>query len=127
MPYKRPGEFYYPSAGAAAEIQHGQPVLVDGVAGIAVKQKAASWNVGLAAADRIAVGERFGVIIKGIVEVNTVAGLAKGDAVYIAANGTLTEAATGATKFGRVHEVVGDGRGVRTGKVRVNLDAKDSF
>jgi len=62
------------------------------------------------------------------VQVNTVAGFAKGDAVYItAATGVLTETSAGNVKFGRVVEVVGDGRGVPTGKVRIDLDAKDSF
>jgi hypothetical protein len=43
------------------------------------------------------------------------------------ASNVLTETATSNTKFGRVIEVVGDGRSVPTGKVRISLDAKDSF
>jgi len=109
-------------------ITHGNPVAINNEVGIAVKQKERGWDQGLANRAIIDVGEKFWLVKKGIVQVNTVAGFAKGDAVYItAATGVLTETSAGNVKFGRVVEVVGDGRGVPTGKVRIDLDAKDSF
>lgn len=136
MPYKRPGEFYYATNTSGGYIQHGEPVVANGVVGIAVKQRATAWDAALTAHDRIADDEEFGIIVKGIVQVDNVSGFAAGDPVYLDDTGTVTdgktsyplsETSTGNLKFGRVVEVVNDGRGVPTGKVRINLDMKDSF
>lgn len=127
MPYKRPGEGHYATNTTGSAITNGKPVAVDNYVGIAVKQKIANWDAGLAAQNLIATNEDFFIITKGIVQVDEVAGFAKGDAVYIiAATGVLTETASGNVKFGRVEEIEGQ-RGTPTNKVRINLDAKDSF
>ena len=134
MPYNRPGQFHYTTNGTAGTIKHGNPVISNNVPGVAVKQKAVSWKKGLAEQDLIQPGEDYGIIAKGIVEVDDVSGFAKGDAVYIVAASVtsgvttyaLTETGSGNTPYGRVVEVVGGGRGVPTGKVRIDLDKKDS-
>lgn len=135
MPYQRPNPADYVTNGESGTIAHGSPVKEDGFVGIAVKQKAVSWSEGLAAQALIQPGEQYLILTKGEVQVDTVSGLAKGDKVYIAAASTtsgvttfaLTEVATSNTPFGVVTEVVGDGRGVPTGKVRIDLDKKDQF
>jgi len=126
MTYNRPGQGTHEVNNTADPINHGDPVSINGHVGVAVKQKERGWDQGLANRSVIDVGEKFWIVKKGIVQVNNVAGLVDGDEVYIAADGTLSET-VGGEKFGRVVEVVGDGRGVPTGKVRIDLDAKDSF
>ena len=134
MPYNRPGNIYYTTNAQSGTLKHGQLVISDEIVGVAIKQKPVSWKLGLADQQIIAVGEKFAMIVKGIVEVPLVGGLAKGDDVYLAAAATnsgvttfaLSETATG-TRVGRVVEVVGDGRGVPAGKVRIDLDQKDSI
>lgn len=133
MPYNRPGTKYYAENDTGGTIVHGSPVVFDNIPGIATKQKAVPWAEGLASQDLIQDGESFVMDITGVCEVDNVSGFAKGDAVYIIAASEsggvttfeLTETAGSNTPFGRVVEVVGDGRGVPAGKVRINLDTKD--
>lgn len=127
MTYNRPGAGTHVVNDTAGVLLHGVPAKLQNFVGVVVKQKATSWSAGLTPQNQIAVGEKCWMITKGIVQVDNVAGFAKGDPVYIDATNTLTETATSNTKFGKVIEVVGDGRSVPTGKVRISLDAKDSF
>lgn len=127
MPYNRPGRGVYVTNDSGGVIQHGTPVAIDNYVGVALKQKAPGWDSLVADETEIENGEQFFLITKGIVQVDTVTGFAKGDAVYIDdSTNTLTETSTDNIKFGRVHEVAGE-RGTPTGKVRIDLDAKDSF
>ena len=137
MTYSRPGKMFYPTAATKAVV-HGMPVIEENIPGVAIKQGAPAFGTGPAfvagvtnpALVTIAIAEHFVILSKGIVEVpvQDISAGVKGDAVYItAATGVLTETSAGNVKFGRVVEVVGDGRGVPTGKVRIDLDAKDSF
>lgn len=129
MPYQRPGNGKYVTNASGGAINHGAPVLVSNYVGVAVKQKAPAVTDALATHKQIANGEDFFLITKGEVQVaNTgIAAAVKGDAIYIVpATNALTTTATANTKFGRVAEVAGK-RGVPTGKVRIDLDAKDSI
>jgi hypothetical protein len=127
MTYNRPGAGTHVVNDSGGTLAHNQPAKLQNYVGVVVKQKATHWSDGLAAEAVIQTGEQAWMITKGIVQVDTVSGFAKGDAVYITSGNVLTETATSNTKFGRVIEVVGGGRGVPTGKVRIDLDAKDSF
>ena len=127
MTYNRPGVGTHLVNTTGGELSHNQPVNLSGFVGVAVKQKHVSWKLGLSAASKIAAGEQFWCIKTGIVQVDNVAGFAKGDPVYITAANVLTETSAGNMKYGRVIEVVGGGRGVPTNKVRIDLDDKDSF
>jgi hypothetical protein len=138
MPYNRPGFMYYAIATVGTHL-HGDPVLYDGVAGVAVKQKAVAAGAAAGAATQkaIANGEQFAIISKGIVQLpNTqtgrVGGTAlsaiKGSPIYITAAHALTLTSGTNAKFGRCVEVAGAlGRGTPTGYMRVDLDKKDSF
>lgn len=134
MPYNRPGNIEYVTNDSGGTINHGDPAKIGNLVGVAVKQKAVSWTLGLDAQAQIADGEQFALIVKGIVEVPDEAGFAKGDPIYIA-DASVTSGVTTFDlnetntndKFGVVVEVVGDGRGVPTGRVRIDLDKKDSF
>lgn len=133
MPYNRPGKAHYTTNDTGGTIAHGDPVVFDGIPGIAVKQKVVSWTEGLAAQNLIQDDEDFVMIVKGIVEVPAEGGFATGDALYLAAASTtngvttfnVTETVGSNTPFGRIVEVEGDGRGVSADIVRVDLDAKD--
>jgi predicted RecA/RadA family phage recombinase len=128
MPYERPGAGYYPAA-ATKTVNHNDPVVEDGIVGVAVKQKAPNPETGLTNIQQIAIGEAFHIRTKGIkqVPVQSITSPAKGDAVYIiAATNQLTKTATSNVKYGRIVELAGQ-RGTPTGYVRVDLDAKDSF
>jgi hypothetical protein len=139
MPEVRPGEVHYATATAA--LKHGQATAIDGFVGQALKQQAypAGTGLGAAAITDIAIGEKFIVQIKGRVYfANTTTGLVggpalsavKGSPLYITiASGLLAITGTvSATvyRFGRVTEVAGE-RGVGTGMMRVDLDAKDTI
>lgn len=129
MTYVRPGAGTHLINSTGGVLAHNQPVVIGGIVGIAVKQKATAWSAGLAPANQIATSEKFWCITKGIVQVD-VASLVtpvKGDPVYITAANALTKTSAGNTKFGRIVELVGDGRTVPTGKCRIDLDMKDSF
>jgi hypothetical protein len=126
MPYSRPG--YMQQATATKAVWHGAPVTESNFVGIAVKQKAPSAGAASGTPQhQIAVGEDFNIITKGIVQVDAVAGFAVGDPVYIVeADNTLTETVGSNLKFGRVVYIAGQ-QGTPTGKVRIDLDKKDSF
>lgn len=131
MPEVRPGQVFY--AVATKAVAHGAPCTELGFAGIAIKQTAAVAGVGLGdpTITTVQVGESFIIQIKGRVYVsnaNAAGGtFSKGDPVYIiAASNALTSASAGNGKFGRVADVA-PARGVGTGRVTVDLDAKDSF
>lgn len=126
--YDRPGARFYTVATKA--VQHGAPCTEENVSGTAIKQKAPGATAALSTHQTIAIGEAFAIKNKGIVEVPAVAGVIPGDTVWInATNNVLTEADPGVgngRKYGRCVEVAGD-RGTPTGRMRVDLDAKDSF
>lgn len=127
MTYNRPGQGTHVINDSGGTLNHNQPAKLQNYVGVVVKQKAAKWSDGLVAANVIQTSEKCWMILKGIVQVPFVTGFAKGDAVYIDSSNVLTKTATSNTKFGRVIEVTGDGRSVPSGKVRISLDAKDSF
>lgn len=128
MTYSRPGKGTHVVNSTGAAIAHGSSQALSGFVGVVIKQKAQRWSDGFVTPITIANGEKCWMITKGIVQVPFVAGFAKGDPVYIIpATGVLTETATNNFKFGKVIEVVGDGRSVPSGFVRIDLDAKDSF
>jgi len=124
MPYNRPGPGVYVTNGASA-LNHGSPAAVANFVGVAVKQRARGWDQGLANQAVIDPGEQFFLITKGVVQVSNVGLTAavKGDEVYIAAGALAT---SGTVKFGRIVEIAGE-RGTPLNKVRIDLDAKDSF
>lgn len=126
MPTMMTGRIFYTTNASGGALNHGQPVLSEGRVGVAIKQKTPSWDASVASQDQIPNGEDFAMIVKGVVMVDEVAGFAVGDPVYITAANVLTETAAGNTKFGRVTEIENE-RGVPTNKVRIDLDAKDSF
>lgn len=125
MPYNRPGKLYYTTATKA--VAHGDAVIENGISGVAVKQKVAPFGTGPAtnaALYTVQIGEDFGIIDKGIVQVAAVSTPAKGDAIYItASSNALTKTASGNVKYGVVVEIAGQ-RGTPTGKMRVDLDLK---
>lgn len=125
MPYNRPGKATYVVNNSGGVLLHGQPVKEGNVVGVAVKQKATHWSDGLAVQAQIQIVEPYLVIRDGVVQVaDGGAGFVDGDAVYITSANALTKTSGGNTRFGRVVEVPGDGRGVPTGQVRVNLDER---
>jgi hypothetical protein len=137
MPYERPGAGVYVTA--TKTTPHNAPATENGIVGIAVKQKAISWKAGWSehVAASIAIGEQFHIRTKGIRQVLTsgygaaIAAGTKGQGVFIrpSDNSLRLEGATAAgdLPFGRIVEVVGDNRGVPTGKVRIDLDLKESL
>lgn len=127
MPYSRPGFAQYVKNETGGTLKQGQPFRDGkGNVGIAVKQKAGHWQDGLTTQTLIAINEQFLLLVKGVVEVDTVSGLAVGDKVFITSGNVLTETEGSNDKFGRVTEVAGE-RGTPAGKVRIDLDRKDSF
>lgn len=129
MPEVRPGQVHYATATKA--VDHGKPCTEDGFVGIAIKQQAAAAGVGLGdtTITRVGVGENFIIQIKGRVYVDNLISATKGAPIYIVAATnllTLTSNSGANPKFGRVTELAGT-RGVGTGKMRVDLDAKDGF
>jgi hypothetical protein len=136
MPYNRPGSGVYVTA--AATLNHGQAVnhVASGFVGVAVKQKQRAWDQGLANQAVIDAGEPYFIITKGVVQVSNadagIAAAAMGTPIYINATNNLVTA-TGSPKFGRIVENggpaggAGGPRGTPPGKVRIDLDTKDSF
>ncbi len=128
MTYNRPGVGTHVVNDTGGDLTHNQPAELQGFVGVLVKQKNVGSAAGLISPAKIANGEKCWMITTGIVQVDTVAGFAKGDPVHInATTNVLTETAAGAVPFGRVVEVVGDGRGVPAGKVRINLNEKGAL
>jgi hypothetical protein len=130
MPYNRPGPGVYVTNGGTA-IQHGTPQVNSGFAGVAVKQKTRAWSDAYSIQATIDAGENYYLITKGMVQVGNqdagVAAAAKGTPLYIvAATGVLTVTGPAGGKFGRIAAIAGE-RGTPTGKIRVDLDSKDSF
>jgi hypothetical protein len=133
MPYNRPGPGVYVTNGGSP-VQHGAPVTINGFVGVAVKQKSRLWSDAYSGQATIDAGEAFFIITKGVVQVGNgdagIATAAVGTPVFITAAGVLTTA-TGTPKFGRVVEnggaTKGGPRGTPAGKVRIDLDTKDSF
>src|SRR5262245_1973429 len=123
MPYNRPGAGVYVTNGSTT-LTHGQAVKASNFVGVAVKQQALPWSQGLSGQNSITSGEAYFVITKGIVQVDTVSGVAKGDGIYINVSNVLSTS-TAQTPFGRVVELAGT-RGTPTGKMRVDLDTKDT-
>jgi hypothetical protein len=129
MPYNRPGSGVYVTNGATA-LQHGQACAhASGFVGVAVKQRARQWQDAYSTQATIDPNEPFFLITKGVVQVsNADAGIQaapKGTPVYINATNNLVTA-TGSPKFGRIAEVEGQ-NGTPIGRVRIDLDSKDSF
>jgi Uncharacterized conserved protein (DUF2190) len=129
MPYSRPGYMFYATATKA--VDHGKPCVENGVAGVAVKQKAVSSAAGLGGSPdpqkNIAIGEKFAIISKGVVQIDNTGSFVVGNPIYIiAATNLLTATSAGNVKFGMCVEIAGQ-RGTPTGKMRVDLDKKDTF
>jgi hypothetical protein len=135
MPYQRPGQSVYVKNASDGIYLHGQPVCEargsNFEVGIAVKQVPAHWSDGLTAQNQIQIGEPYLILRNGVVMVeDTGQGFVDGDEVYISETTNAlskNDAGAGLLKFGKVVEVPGDGRGVPTGMVRVNLDERNSF
>lgn len=118
---------------ATKVVAHNAPATELGIAGRAVKQLAAPVGTGLGSTliTNVQIGEAFIIRSKGrhyFTNSRSEGGtFAKGDAVYIIpATNLLTAVSTSNVKFGRVVEIAGE-RGVGTGKMRVDLDMRDSF
>jgi hypothetical protein len=131
MPEVRPGQRVYVTATKA--VNHGAPATEVGFSGVAIKQLLPPGGTGLGDSKfvQVQVGEKFVIQTKGQVYVaNSDSGgttFAKGAAVYIIAASNLLTSAVGTNlKFGRVMEIAGE-RGVGTGQMRVDLEARDSF
>jgi hypothetical protein len=127
MPYNRPGPGVYVTNGGSP-ITHGTPQVNAGFVGVAVKQAGRKWLDSYAIQAQIDAAEPYFLITKGVVQVaNTgISANVKGDPIYITAAGALSATSTSNSKFGRIVEVSGQ-RGTPTGKVRIDLDTKDSF
>jgi hypothetical protein len=125
MPYNRPGRSVkVQNTEISGTLTHGQPVSEGSFTGVAVKQLAPGWDSVVADATTIADDENYLLINKGVVQVNTVAGFAKGNAIYIvAATNVLTETGSGNLPYGTVVEVENQ-NGTPAGKVRIDLDLK---
>jgi hypothetical protein len=129
MSIVRPGRVKY--ATATKEVAHGAPCEEKGFVGMAIKQVAAPAGTGLGSTliTNVQVGELFVIVTKGEIVITNPSGtFHEGDTVYIkVADNALADAyTTGYVKFGRVKEIAPT-RGLATGKMRVDLDAKDSL
>jgi hypothetical protein len=112
---------------ATKAVWHGDPCIETNFAGVAVKNRAPSAAAAAGTPQKqIVVGEQFAIITKGIVQVNAVAGAVVGDAITINAGSNVLTVGTGAPKFGRVVYLAGQ-QGTPVGKMRVDLDKKDSY
>jgi hypothetical protein len=130
MPYSRPGRMFYTVATKA--VNHGLPVIEQGVPGVAVKQRRASSGAGSGTPQyQIAITEPMAIITKGVVQVvNTGSGLsaaAPGTPIYIiAASNLLTTTPAGNVKYGMLLENA-NVRGTPPGYCRIDLDKRDMF
>lgn len=144
MPYTNTRRGIYVTNSTGGTIKHGIPAIVNGVGGVAIKQKPRSWSEGLAVADKISDGEVYFLQSHGEVQVGTASGeaangltLSVGTKVYIAAASTtdgvttyaLSTSSSGNTYFGRVTETpssptVNSTVRVPADKVRIDLDLK---
>lgn len=130
---ERPGAAEYVTATKA--VNHGDPCIELGYVGFAQKQSTppAGTGLGATAITQIAISEKFVIRTKGRHYTSSArqegGTFSKGDPVYIISATNLLTATSNSganPKFGRVAEVAPE-RGVGTGKMRVDLDAKDSF
>lgn len=128
MPYLRPGNEYHCTA--VRQVTHGNPCIVDGVPGIAISQKEPAATAGLVTPRVVAVDEDFVIAHQGICQIDAslLATGVRGDPVFI--NNTtdaLAEAGgAGLVPFGRIIEVAGE-RGTPTGKIRINMNLRDTI
>ena len=134
MPYNARGREVYVVNNSGTIYLHGQPVIEQRDSGtfevgIAIKQKPAHWSDGLAAQNQIQLLEPYLILRAGVVQcaIPASATFNDGDEIYITSANVLTTTSASNTKFGRVVEVVGDGRGVPTGFARINMDERNSF
>jgi hypothetical protein len=127
MPYNRPGRGVYVTNNGTTRV-NGDPVALNNIVGVCIKQKAPTIPNLPVDAKTIQAGEDFFIVAKGIVQVPAVGGVAKGDAIYITSATSALGNASGAgiVPYGRVVELAGS-RGTPTGKMRVDLDLKDSI
>lgn len=127
MPAVRPGNGHYATLTKDPVLKHGGVCEEDGFVGVAIKQKARGFAAGMSGQAVIDKGEEFFIVTKGEVTVDTISGLAVGDDVWIiVAENKLTETEGSNLRYGRVKAIAGE-RGCPTGKVRIDLDAKDGF
>lgn len=128
MPYDRPGHIYYTVNATGSPLAHNVACLSDNRVGVSIKQQAADPTAGLVNPAMIANGEKFAMKVKGIVQVAStgITTPAVGNVVYITTANALTSTVGSNAKYGRISEIAGT-RGVPTGYVRIDLDAKDSF
>ena len=126
MPYSRPGRgVYVTNTSTSAAIEHGSPSKEGNFVGVAWKQVQPGFDSVIADASSIEDDEAYFLVTKGVVQVDFVAGFAKGDFIYITdATNVLTKTGgAGKTPYGVVTEIQGV-RGTPTGKVRIDLDHK---
>lgn len=130
MPYERPGRGIDLTADKLLE--HGVPHYQAGYAGIPQKQDNPKTLDTIAQRTAIQTGVKYFLRIKGVCEVpdtGPLAGATLGAPVYIVkTTDALSLAAGGAglnAVLGRVHSLAGQ-FGTPTGKLRVNMDARDS-
>lgn len=121
MPASGRGHMHYTTA--TKEVNHGAPVVEDGIAGLAVKQQTRSWKDGLANQAVIDVDEDFGIEYGGVFYVDhtaAISGSGKGDTLYIDPDdNTLQVSTTGNVAFGKIKDLPGE-RGCPLGKYRVD-------
>lgn len=138
MPYERPGAGVYVTA--TKTTPHNTAATENGHVGVAVKQDAESWTAGYVAAKTIAIGKRFHLRTKGekqveilrtVAPIYDISAATLGAAVYIVTTDntlTLTGPVSG-TKlpFGRVTGLPGDAQGCPSGRIRIDVDQKDTI
>lgn len=144
MPYTNKRNGVYVTNGTAGTYAHGVPVVVSGLAGIAIKQKARAWSDGLSNQAKIDANEVFLLQTHGEIQVGTATGEAAngvtwavGDLAYAAttatvASGVSTHAVTKTntgTPLGRVTETptspsINSTSRVPANKIRIDLDLK---
>lgn len=127
MPYNaEPGDVAYVVAGV--QLNHGDIASDNGFVGVAVKQDIPAADAARANRAIIAAGKAYLLRITGVVEAplaGPLAGVAKGDLVYVtdASNVLATTSGAGKTVLGRVCSMPGE-RGTPADKVRINLNIK---
>lgn len=130
MSYERPGRVV--DLVANAILVHGVPHYQSSMAGIPIKQDNPKTLDSLVARTQIASGVKYALRHRGVCEVDvaSISGAVLGSPVYIVKTTdalTLTAGSTGLNlPFGRVVALAGT-YGVPTGKVRINMDLKDTI
>jgi predicted RecA/RadA family phage recombinase len=125
MPYERPGACVRVTAGV--DTRHGDMAADDGHVGCAVKTAIPAQDVLRASRNLIVAGEAYNLRVRGVHEVDntTLAGIAKGDFVYIttATNAISNAAGGGKVVLGKVTHLPGE-QGTPSNRVRVDLEQK---